>query len=191
MLPVKGLGLPLRSNFVPDTETVIGPYDSLPAMCLDYDPRAPEVAERVGLLIRTQLPEVTVEHIGSTAVPGLCGKSIIDLMITYPEGRLEDVKAVLDVLGFQRQSTRDPFPESRPMRVGSVQHEGGAFRLHVHVIAGSSPETKMLRDFRDRLRADPALRAHYVARKRQIIAEGIVDSVEYCERKGEFIALYT
>ena len=176
---------------MPDTETVIGPYDTLPAMCLDYDPRAPDVAERVGLLIRTQLPEVRVEHIGSTAVPGLCGKGIIDLMIAYPEGRLEAVKAVLDALGFQRQSTRDPFPEDRPMRVGSLQHDSRTFQFHVHVIAGSSPETRMLRDFRDCLRADPALRSAYVTRKRQIIAEGIVDSVEYCERKGEFIAPYT
>src|ERR1700732_916453 len=101
VLLVKGLGLRLRGNIVPDTETVIGPYDTLPAMCLDYDPRAPDVAERGGLLIRTQLPEVRVEHIGSTAVPGLCGKGIIDLMIAYPEGRLEAVKAVLDALGFQ------------------------------------------------------------------------------------------
>jgi GrpB-like predicted nucleotidyltransferase (UPF0157 family) len=176
---------------VSDTEKIIKPYDSLPAMCLHYDPRAPDVAERVGLLIRTHLPEVTVEHIGSTAVPGLCGKGVIDLMIAYSEGRLEDVKAVLNVLGFQRQSTRDPFPESRPMRVGSLQHDGRTFQLHVHVIAGTSPETKMLRDFRDRLRADPALRADYVRRKRQIIAEGIVDSVEYCERKGEFITTHS
>jgi GrpB-like predicted nucleotidyltransferase (UPF0157 family) len=176
---------------VPNTKTVIGTYDTLPAVCLDYDPRSPDVAERVGLLIRKHLPEVTVEHFGSTAVPGLSGKGIIDLMIAYPEGRLEDVKAVLDLLGFQRQSTRDPFPEDRPMRVASLQHGGRTFRLHVHVIAASSPETNTLRDFRDRLRADPALQAAYVERKRQIIAQGIVDSVDYCERKGEFIAAHT
>jgi GrpB-like predicted nucleotidyltransferase (UPF0157 family) len=175
---------------VPDIQTAIEPYDSLPATCLDYDPRAPEVAERAGLLIRTRLPEITVEHIGSTAVPGCSGKGIVDLMIACPKGRLEDVKAVLDLLGFQRQSTRDPFPEDRPMRVGSIQHDGRPFRLHVHVIADTSPEPHMLRNFRDRLRADAALRAAYVLRKRQIIAEGIVDSVEYCERKGEFIVAH-
>jgi GrpB-like predicted nucleotidyltransferase (UPF0157 family) len=174
-----------------DTERFIKPYDNAPAMCLDYDPLAPHVAERVGLLVRSQLPEITVEHIGSTAVPGCAGKGIIDLMIAYPQGSLEDVKAVLDVLGFQRQSTRDPFPEDRPMRVGSIQQNGRTFRIHVHVIAGSSPETHILRNFRDRLRADPALRAAYVMRKRQIIGEGIVDSVEYCERKGEFIGAHS
>ena len=168
-------------------DPVIGAYESIPAQCLEYDPRAPAVAAWVESLIRSELPDLAVEHFGSTAVPGCSGKGVVDLMILYPEGRLEDVKKVLDGLGFQRQSTRDPFPEDRPMRVGSLPYDGCTFRLHVHVIAADSPEVVSLRAFRDRLRADPVLVAAYVEQKRRIIAAGITDTVEYCERKGEFI----
>src|SRR5262249_23014880 len=126
---------------------------------------------------------------GSTAVPGCAGKGVVDLMLVYPEGKLEAARDVLDALGFQRQSTRDPFPEERPMRVGSLEHDGSVYRLHVHVIAAGSPEVAQLLGFRDRLRADPRLVAAYVARKREIVAAGVTDSVEYCERKGAFFHL--
>jgi GrpB-like predicted nucleotidyltransferase (UPF0157 family) len=169
-------------------ERVIGPYPELPAVCRDYDLRAVEVARRVAQLIEARLPTVTVEHIGSTSVPGCAGKGVVDLMIAYPEGQLQAVKDLLDALGFQRQSTRDPFPEERPMRLGSLEHEGNLFRLHVHVIAAGSPEAAELLAFRDCLRADPNLRAAYVTCKQEIIAAGITDSVDYCERKSNFIA---
>ncbi len=66
-------------------------------------------------------------------------------------------------------------------------HDGETFPLHVHVIPVASPEVNEMRAFRDRLRADPELVAAYVARKRQIIAGGVTDSLEYCYAKGEFV----
>jgi ubiquinone/menaquinone biosynthesis C-methylase UbiE/GrpB-like predicted nucleotidyltransferase (UPF0157 family) len=128
-----------------------------------------------------------VEHIGSTSVPGCAGKGIVDLMLLYPDGQLASAKDVLDALGFQRQTSRDPFPEDRPMRTGSVVHDGTTFLLHIHVIAASSPEAQVLRRFRDRLRADPELVGSYVAAKRAILASGVTDSVDFCIRKGEFV----
>ena len=56
-----------------------------------------------------------IHHIGSTAVMGCAGKGAIDLMVLYSPGCLTLAKRVLDELGFQRQTTRDPFPEDRPM----------------------------------------------------------------------------
>ena len=172
-------------------ERIIGPYEDRPAVCHGYDPRAAEVAQRVTAVIRFHLPGVSVEHIGSTSVPGCAGKGIVDLMLLYPEGQLEVARDVLDSLGFQKQTTRDPFPEDRPMRTGSVVHDGTTFLLHVHVIAASSPEAAGLRRFRDQLRADPDLVASYVAAKKAIIASGVTDSVDYCIRKGEPIACHT
>jgi GrpB-like predicted nucleotidyltransferase (UPF0157 family)/mannose-6-phosphate isomerase-like protein (cupin superfamily) len=128
-----------------------------------------------------------VEHIGSTAVPDCAGKGIVDLMLLYPDGGLESARDTLDRLSFQRQTTRDPFPEDRPMRTGCIVHDGTTFYLHVHVIAASSPEAATLRSFRDRLRSEPGLVVAYVAMKRAIIAEGCTDSVDYSIRKGEFI----
>ena len=166
---------------------VIGPYEHRLAACHDHDPRAAAVARRVAGLIEPRLPGAVVEHIGSTAVPGCAGKGVVDLLFTYPEGGLAAARDVLDALGFQRQACRDPFPEERPMRIGSLLQDGTVFRLHVHVVAASSPEVQELRSFRGRLRADPALVAAYVAAKQAILADGVTDPVDYCIRKGDFV----
>ena len=99
-------------------EQIVGPYEDRQAVCHDYDRRTAEVAQRVAASIRSHLPGVLVEHIGSTCVLGCAGKGIVDLMLVYPEGQLAAARDVLDALGFQRQTTRDPFPEDRPMRHG-------------------------------------------------------------------------
>jgi GrpB-like predicted nucleotidyltransferase (UPF0157 family)/SAM-dependent methyltransferase/ADP-ribose pyrophosphatase YjhB (NUDIX family) len=168
-------------------EGIIGPYEERQAVCQDCDPRTGEIAQRVAASIRSYLPGVLVEHIGSTSVPGCAGKGIVDLMLLYPDGHLAAARDVLDALGFQRQTTRDPFPEDRPMRTGSVVYDGTTFLIHIHVIAASAPEAEELRRFRDRLRADPDLVASYVAAKKAILASGVTDSVDYCIRKGEFV----
>jgi len=169
-------------------EPVIGPYLFHPPTCMEYDPRAAEAARRIEALITASLPGVTVEHIGSTAVPGCAGKGVVDLMLLYPQEQLEAVKEVLFAQGFQRQSVGHLFPESRPMRVGTLRHRGRIFRLHVHVIATGSPEVAQLRAFRDRLRADPGLRAAYGARKREILSGGIImDPAVYTGIKSLFV----
>jgi RimJ/RimL family protein N-acetyltransferase/GrpB-like predicted nucleotidyltransferase (UPF0157 family) len=168
-------------------EPRIGPYEGQPAACREHDPRSAEVARSVAGLIEPHLPGGRVEHVGSTSVPGCAGKGIVDLMLVYPDGRLAAARDRLDALGFQRQAGRDPFPEDRPMRRGSWVQDGTTFLLHVHVLAASSPEVRRLRAFRDRLRADPALVADYVAAKRAILASGCTDPVDYCLRKGAFV----
>jgi GrpB-like predicted nucleotidyltransferase (UPF0157 family) len=73
------------------------------------------------------------------------------------------------------------------MRVGAMDHGGKRYRLHVHVIDMTSPEVGSLRRFRDALRADPALRDAYQARKRAILESGLHEPREYTHAKGEFI----
>jgi GrpB-like predicted nucleotidyltransferase (UPF0157 family) len=171
-------------------DPVIGPYEHRPAACDEHDTRSTQVARRIGSLIEPHLTDAVEEHIGSTSAPGCAGKGIVDLMLVYKDGQLADARDLLDALGFRRQTGRDPFPEDRPMRVGSLVHDGTAFNLHVHVIAASSPEVQVLRCFRDRLRADPALVAAYVAVKKAILADGCTDPIDYCNRKGEFILAF-
>jgi GrpB-like predicted nucleotidyltransferase (UPF0157 family) len=168
-------------------QPVSGPYTSRPAVCRDYDPRAADVARLVAALVYTHLPQLHVEHIGSTSVPGCAGKGIVDLMIPVADGEMEKVKELLDRLGFQRQTGRAPFPEDRPMRTGSWVHGNETFLLHVHVIPATSPEVDERRFFRACLRADPELLRAYVVCKREIIADGVTDSLEYCRIKGEFL----
>lgn len=162
-------------------------YNSSPAACHSYDPQAPEVARLLRDLIRSVLPEVEVEHIGSTSVPECAGKGYIDLMVLYPENGLEAAKSGLEALGFQRQTSRDPFPEERPMRVGTFVFGGKEYATHAHVIAMNSPEVEELLWFRERLKADARLLEEYVAEKRRILAAGTLDSVEYSLSKASFV----
>jgi GrpB-like predicted nucleotidyltransferase (UPF0157 family) len=162
-------------------------YDPLPVTCRPYDRHAPEVARILRDLIRSVVPRVEVEHVGSTSVPGCAGKGHIDLMVLYPEGVLESTKSGLAALGFQPQSSRDPFPEERPMRVGSLTHGGKEYPIHAHVIAMNSPEVEELRWFREMLKAHAGLLEEYVVVKRRILAAGVSDSVEYAASKGAFV----
>ncbi len=154
-----------------------------------WNPRAPQAAARVAALIVALLPDTAVEHVGSSAVPGWAGKGYLDLVIPYSdETDLAAINDALFALGFGRQRNRDPFPETRPMRTGAIDHEGETFLLHVHVVPESTHEMAELLDFRDRLRADATLVADYVATKRAILDAGVRDGVDYAERKGAFIA---
>jgi GrpB-like predicted nucleotidyltransferase (UPF0157 family) len=167
-------------------EIEIFPYHVQPASYHEWDARAPRVAELLIRTIETEHPAVTVEHVGSTSVPGCGGKGIIDLMLMYPSGGLEAAREALDRLGFQHQISRDPFPEERPMRVAAVRYDGDEFRTHVHVIAADSPEVAEFRVFRDALHGNPDLMAAYMVRKREILAAGITDATDYAHTKGPF-----
>jgi GrpB-like predicted nucleotidyltransferase (UPF0157 family) len=140
-------------------------------------------------LIAERLGDTAMEHVGSSSVPGCAGKGYLDLVIPYRDERhLGAINDVLFALGFGRQRNRDPFPETRPLRVGAIDHKGETFLLHVHVVSESTREAEELLDFRDRLRADPILVAEYVAAKRAILDAGVRDGDDYAERKGTFIA---
>lgn len=152
-----------------------------------YDPCFPEVARRVGALIAGRMPDARVEHIGSTAVEGCAGKGIVDLQLLYPPGRLAAARETLDGLGFQRQTGLDPFPEERPLRVGTIEVDGALYRLHVHVVAEDDAEAEDLRHFRDRLRSDPALLAEYVASKQAALASGVPNNIAYGQAKAPVI----
>jgi GrpB-like predicted nucleotidyltransferase (UPF0157 family) len=167
-------------------EIEILPYHLMPASYHEWDERAPRVAALLIRAIEAEDPVVTVEHVGSTSVPGCGGKGIIDLMLMYPSGGLEAAREALDRSGFQHQISHDPFPEDRPMRVGAVRYDGDEFRTHVHVIAEDSPEVAEFRVFRDALHGDSDLMAAYTARKREILAAGITDPTDYTHMKGPF-----
>jgi GrpB-like predicted nucleotidyltransferase (UPF0157 family) len=165
------------------------PYPSPHPEVRDWNPHAPEAAERVMGLIAERLPEVTIAHVGSTAVPGCAGKGYLDFVIAYRgAGELAAINEALFALGFGRQRSRDPFPETRPMRTGAFNYEGEMFLLHVHVVMEESGEMAELIAFRDKLRDDPGLVAEYVAAKHAVLGAGVRDGVEYAQNKGRFIA---
>jgi GrpB-like predicted nucleotidyltransferase (UPF0157 family) len=177
----------MDSEELPVNPQPIGRYFNPGAVCNPYDPHAPEAARELIRLILAQDSSLSVEHVGSTAVPECDGKGILDLLVMDEAGGLERAKAALADLGFQKQTGRDPFPEERPMRRGCWEYKGRPYPVHAHVISCDSPEAAELIWFRDALRADPALRAAYVERKREIIRKGVADSLAYSIIKGSFV----
>jgi GrpB-like predicted nucleotidyltransferase (UPF0157 family) len=125
--------------------------------------------------------------VGSSAVPELPGKGIIDLLLPAQPADIPAVTQALLELGFQHQLPA-VFPASRPMLWGAFRHGPTDYRVHVHVVPASSPEVTAMRGFRDALRADPLLRRRYAALKRAIVAGGPVDPVVFSKAKHDWIS---
>jgi 5-(carboxyamino)imidazole ribonucleotide synthase len=171
---------------VTQVRTPIGPYERLSAEVHEWDPRTEAVAARVGALVRDRRPDLAVEHIGSTAVPGLPGKGIVDLSIQTTPDDIPGVVAMLYELGFGPQPGPDPWPPTRPMPVGSYELDGRTYRIHLHVqpIGGDFPRDIA---FRDALRNDPELRSQYEGLKRGITSGGSVEGLKYTHSKTSWI----
>jgi 5-(carboxyamino)imidazole ribonucleotide synthase len=164
----------------------IGPYERLSAEVHEWDPKAVEVAERVADLVRTRRPDLTVEHIGSTSVPGLPGKGIVDLSIEAAPADIPGIVAVLYDLGFSPQPGPDPWPATRPMPVGSLALDGQQYRIHLHVQPYGGDFGRDMA-FRDALRNDPELRSQYEGLKRGITGAGPVEGLRYTHSKTAWI----
>ena len=169
------------------TSTPIEPYQKQPVEFQEYDPLAPEAAQYVIDIIQMQIPSVTVEHIGSTAVPGCSGRGVIDLMILYSGEPIEPILAGLDALGFQWVQRINALPDEWPKGAGAVYYQDRLFRLHIHVQPADHASVAEKRAFRDRLRSDPELRIAYMARKQAILAAGTVDPTDYTAAKAGFV----
>ena len=144
------------------------------------------MARRVGELVRQRRPDLTVEHIGSTAVPGLPGKGIVDLSIETEAADIPGVVAMLYDLGFQPQPGPDPWPPTRPMPVGAYHLDGHEFRIHLHVQPKGGDFPRDIA-FRDALRNDPELKRQYTELKRSITAGGPVEGFRYTHSKTTWI----
>jgi GrpB-like predicted nucleotidyltransferase (UPF0157 family) len=178
---------PTGAGVIAASKPPIGPYRRAPVQVYQADPAAPEVARRLIALIATRWPRTPAEHVGSSAVAGLAGKGIIDLLLPAEPADLPAITRTLLELGFQPQLPA-VFPATRPMLWGVFRHGATDYRVHVHVVPAASPEVTALRGFRDALRADPLLRRRYAALKRAIVAGGPVDPVAFSNAKHDWIA---
>jgi GrpB-like predicted nucleotidyltransferase (UPF0157 family) len=124
---------------------------------------------------------VRVEHVGSTAIPGIVAKPVVDVQVTVPDVEDEDAyRPTLESLGWPMRSRE---PGHRYLRTPSRLYP----RIHVHVSqAGSQWERDHLL-FRDYLRAHPAVAAAYAERKREFAVRYRDDRLAYTEAKTPFI----
>lgn len=157
----------------------------------EWNPLVLDLVQELKAWIRPDFPEITIEHVGSTAVPGCCGKGIVDLLALYPVGSLDSARQAVDHLGFQHQLGRNPFPETRPMRVGSIHFQENLFKLHVHILEEGCPEALALCQFRDTLIGNQTKRKAYMAMKQEILKHQLKDPMEYTERKAAFFEAFS
>ena len=148
----------------------IRPYERQSAGFHPWDPRTVEVAAEVTRLVAAVRPGQVVEHVGSSSVPGLPGKNIVDMVAESPPEDIPALVQALHSLGFGDQGGAVPFPATRPMLVGAVDRGGTRYRVHLHVVPTARGEAAEMTAFRDALRADPALRAEYAAIKERVVA---------------------
>ncbi|MBB5867152.1 GrpB-like predicted nucleotidyltransferase (UPF0157 family) [Allocatelliglobosispora scoriae] len=151
----------------------------------EYDPSWPsrfdEEAAAIGALIGAWVTG-GVHHVGSTAVPGLAAKPIIDIMAGVVD--LESSRPCIELLGElsylyapYRTDVMHWFCKSSPE---SRTH-------HLHLVPTGSPRFAEVLAFRDRLRVDPAAAAQYEALKRDLAARYPEDREAYTDGKAELI----
>jgi GrpB-like predicted nucleotidyltransferase (UPF0157 family) len=153
---------------------------------VDYDPAWPAPAAAEARRIEAAVGEaaVRVDHVGSTAVPGLVAKPIIDLQLAVDalEPRARYVRP-LEALGYLFA----PDPESPDFHFfGFPAARPRTHHLHV-CIAGGEHELRHLA-LRDYLRAHPDEAAGYGALKRDLVARHPADRLAYIEGKDRYVA---
>jgi GrpB-like predicted nucleotidyltransferase (UPF0157 family) len=159
---------------------------------VDYDPAWIRTFEEqrddiVAALRSAGQPVTLVEHVGSTAVPGLAAKPIIDIMVCYEQlPALDAILAPLDALGYH-YVPRPDFTESYFFRHGET-FEG---MIHLHVTTLTSEFGLQMVRFRDALRASPDLAADYAAFKRNLAEQFPNDRPSYTAAKGPFVTRAT
>jgi GrpB-like predicted nucleotidyltransferase (UPF0157 family) len=153
-----------------------------PIVIVDYSPAWPLEFERLRDRAAAAVGDIAIaiEHVGSTAVPGLAAKPVIDLVIVVEP---EDVQAAIDrltAIGYVHQGNlgvegREAFgvPE-------------GERRHHLYVSPTDSQELRAQLAFRDRLRADPALATEYESLKRELARRFRDDREGYTDAKTVF-----
>jgi len=154
---------------------------------LPYDSKAHEIFKGIKQFICNVIPyQVEVEHIGSTAVVGLGGKGIIDiLIITSREYTLKIVK-LLESKGYKHNPQAGTIPE-RLFVSGPYRYKERELHIHIHITFSGSKEHKDKLLFRDYLRRHPEESETYFELKKQWSTEAGLDGSKYTEFKASYI----
>jgi GrpB-like predicted nucleotidyltransferase (UPF0157 family) len=148
-----------------------------------HDPRWPAAFELEKAVICAALAGMLtdVQHIGSTAIPGLHAKPVIDLLVAVPHfSPVPEYVRRLEPLGYQHGS--------HPNEAVRIFFRKGAPRTHhLHIVEDGTYEHRRLILFRDYLLRNPETAAAYEELKRDLAARYALDRPRYTESKTEFI----
>jgi dephospho-CoA kinase len=182
----------------PEAPPVQGPDAERPVI-VDYTDDWPARAASLIATLRNQLGAraARIEHIGSTAIPGMAAKDVLDLQISVTS--LEDTALEFDQplgsLGFRRTPyEQDHVPAGRPddgrewvKRLWARRdHPGGDVNLHVRLVG--SPNERLALLFRDWFRTHPEATPAYATFKRSLAA-AVPDIAAYTDIKDPVVDL--
>lgn len=154
-----------------------------PITVSDYDPRWPEVFEQEATRIRAALGSRVkrLEHVGSTSVPGLPAKPVIDLVLTVADSADEPgYVPMLEAAGYVLRIREPQWFEHRLFK-------GPGADLNLHVFTEGCPEVDQMLLFRDWLRAHPEDRELYAATKRELATREWKYVQNYADAKTDVV----
>jgi GrpB-like predicted nucleotidyltransferase (UPF0157 family) len=164
----------LRAVTIGELKTVSGPIE-----LVDYDPAWPGLFFREAERIRAALGDraVLVEHTGSTSVPGLAAKPIIDITLAVPDSADEDAYVpALEAVGYVLRIREPDWYEHRVFK-------GPDTNVNLHVFSTGCPEIERMLRFRDRIRENEADRELYERTKRELAAKKWKYVQDYADAK--------
>lgn len=154
-----------------------------PVVIVDYNPAWPLEFERLRDRAAAAVGDlaVAIEHIGSTAVPELAAKPVVDLVIVVEPDDVQPVIECLTAIGYAHRGNlgvegREAFDVPEGERVH-----------HLYVSPTDSEELRAQLAFRDRLRTDRALATEYEALKRELATRFRDDRMGYTDAKTDFV----
>jgi GrpB-like predicted nucleotidyltransferase (UPF0157 family) len=156
---------------------------SAPIRIVDYDPAWPRRFEQEARRIRDALGEAAlrVEHVGSTAVPGLPAKPVIDIVLAVSDAAHEAAYAgALQQAGYRLHIREPAWHEHRLF-------QGGENEVNLHVFSAGCPEIGRMLAFRDWLRANAADRDLYARVKRDLARRQWKYTQNYADAKSAVI----
>jgi GrpB-like predicted nucleotidyltransferase (UPF0157 family) len=154
-----------------------------PIQLAEYDPEWPGLYDREAARIRSILGDraLRLEHVGSTSIPGLAAKPIIDIVLLVPDSADEAAYVSRLVAAGYLLRIREP---------GWFEHRvlnGPDTKVNLHVFSDGCPEFERMVAFRDRLRTHDEERRRYEAAKRELAARDWVYVQQYADAKTEVV----
>ncbi|MFH2105215.1 MAG: GrpB family protein [Parcubacteria group bacterium] len=129
---------------------------------------------------------VNIEHVGSTAVPGLGGKGIVDILIGVFRDDIGITKNKLKKAGYEfrpQASTSERLFFRRDYAVGQQKR-----RVHLHLVEREGSEWQQFIFFRDYLRENPTVAEEYTKIKQEAVKMARGEGEKYRKHKEKFIA---
>ncbi len=164
-------------------EAIIGEIEQQTIVVVDYDPAWQGRFRREEAKIRAALGEaaLSVEHIGSTSVPGLAAKPIVDILLVVEDSAEEpSYLPALQAAGYVLRVREPDFDEHRMFRTPQKD-------VHLHVFSVGSQEIDRYLLLRERLRENEEDRELYARTKRELASRDWPSMQHYAEAKTEVI----